>query len=421
MFLVYNIFSFIALIFYLPRLLLKKGPENRSAYIGERLGMSDYESVDIWVHAVSVGEVVAALPFLKALKKNLPDLKVLLSTTTYTGQKVASDKFTGADRLMYMPWDTGVCVKRAVRALRPGIFIAVETELWPALFYELKKAGTEIVVLNGRLSYKSFRGYMRIRPFIKRVLSLVRYFYMQSKSDVDRIVMIGAEPEKVVLMGNFKFDAEFKTTGDDAGWLRMFKGRLMVAGSTHRGEEEMVIDAYEKIRELINDLNLVLAPRHPERFTEVEEILRQKNLKFCRRSEIKDGISTDLFKRDLPCIILLDTIGELSQVYAKADVAFVGGSLQPFGGHNILEPAYWGKPVVFGPFMDNFPISSDFLRKDAAVEVKGTDDMASSVMDILNNREKARSMGEKARTIVRENKGAVEKALKLVEDLLGTA
>lgn len=416
MFFVYNILSLFILIFYFPNLLLRKGPEDRRTYIRERLGKSIYKSTDIWIHAVSVGEVIAALPFLKALKKEFPKVHISFSTTTYTGQKIAQDKFPEADRIMYMPWDTGMCIKNIVTELRPKLFITIETEIWPILFLKLKQVGSQTIILNGRLSQGSFKGYRLVKSFMKRVFSNVHFFYMQGKGDVERIIALGANPEKVGLMGNFKYDITFQLTGSTEEWLSRLKGKILVAGSTHKGEEEIILEAYKEIRKKRGDMQLILAPRHPERFYEVEGIIKKMDFHAIKRSAIQQKpvhITHD--------IVLLDTIGELSQVYARADIAFVGGSLQPFGGHNILEPAYWGKPVLFGPYMDNFPMSSDFLKGDAGIEVRGAREMASAVENILGDEKNAERMGQKAKKIVEENMGAVEKALQLVRSILGTA
>jgi len=419
MLLIYNILSLTALIVYLPWLLFKKGPEDRFVYLSERLGMSRYTNADIWVHAVSVGEGIAALPFMRALKKEFPEIKIVFSTTTYTGQKIARENFHGADRIMYMPWDTGFCIKRVVRALSPKIFITVETELWPVLFKAVKSAGANVILLNGRLSLRSYRGYALIRFFMRKVLSGVDFLYMQGKGDVERVISLGAKPEKVGLMGNFKFDVSSNKAQDASISIDSFGGRVMVAGSTHKGEEEIILDAYEIIRKNIKDFKLVLAPRHPERFLDAEEMLKKRNIHFIRRSDIKQGSGTR-GQGPVPGVILLDTIGELFQIFSKADVVFVGGSLVPLGGHNILEPAYWGRPVVFGPYMDNFPVASEFLSEGAALMAKNSAEIASAVAGILGDTGKAQEMGRKAKAIVDRNTGAVEKAFDLVRSFIGT-
>ncbi|HDH05514.1 MAG TPA: 3-deoxy-D-manno-octulosonic acid transferase [Nitrospirae bacterium] len=418
--LLYNLVSITGLVFYLPLLLLKKGPEKRSAFIKERLGMGDYHKTDIWVHAVSVGETLAILPFLKKLKKDFPGKKITLTTTTYTGQKIAREKFPEADRIMYMPLDTVVCVKRVVNLLRPAIFITVETELWPALFQALKKTGSRIIILNGRISNESFRGYRKIKFIMKDILSNVDFFYMQEKIYADRIIHLGADRHKVGIMGNFKFDINFEGS-PPLNWLNTISGKILLAASTHKGEEEIILDAYDSVRNKFRDIKLVLAPRHPERFSEVEEILKNRRFKYVRRTEIQypepGTRNPDFIGFD---IILLDTIGELSGLFSKAAIAFIGGSLVPAGGHNILEPAYWSRPVICGPHMDNFPITGEFLKMSAALEVKDSKDMAEAVTALLENNEKASDMGQNARAIVDKNRGAVKKAMDIIRGYIGT-
>ena len=420
MLIIYNLLSLISFIAYLPWLLFKKGPENRLQYLKERLGISEYTNADIWVHAVSVGEVMAALPFLTSLKKEFPGIKIVLSTATYTGQKIAREKFPSADRTMYIPWDTWLTISKAVRTIKPKIFITIETELWPALFSTLKKNGSRIVLLNGRISPESFKGYKLIKPFMKKVLSYLDYIYMQGETDAERIAAIGADKKKAGIMGNFKFDIELDKK-ESVNWMDGVKGKILLAGSTHKGEEEMVLDAYEEVKKSFPDLKLILAPRHPERFNEAEEILKRRNLNFIRRTEFTVDSSQLTVNSQQADIILLDTIGELSQLFSKADVTFIGGSLLPFGGHNILEPAYWGKPSIFGPHMENFPIAKDFLMEGAAIMVKDPGGLAAAIKDLLENTEKAEHMGQKAKGIIDKNTGAVKKAVALVRSFLGNS
>ncbi len=446
MFLIYNLLSLIALVVYFPLLLFKKGPENRRAYLSERLGISKYTNADVWIHAVSVGEVIAALPFLKALKNEIPGRKIVLSTTTYTGQKVARQRFTGADRIMYMPWDASLSINRAVKLMRPEMFITVETELWPVLFRSLKKAGSRIIILNGRISPGSFRGYKKIRTFMRRVLSHIDYLYMQGEVDAERITTMGADENKVGIMGNFKFDVEIEK-GEPIRWLDHVDGQILLAGSTHKGEEEIILDAYETVKKSYSELKLLIAPRHPERFNEVEEILKTRGLSFCRRSQIRTQITEPAYRtgrhrsqnneyteklcyptsshevsgagRTQTDIILLDTIGELSRLYSRAEVTIIGGSLIPFGGHNILEPAFWSKPILFGPHMDNFPFAEEFLDDSAALMVKNSTDIAAAVKGLLEDSEKAKQLGQKAKAILERNTGAVNRALEIVRGFLG--
>ncbi len=415
----YNLISIAGLVLYLPRLLLKKGPEDRGTFIKERLGMADYQKTDIWVHAVSVGETLACIPFLKTLKKDFPGKKILLSTTTYTGQKIAREKFPEADRIMYMPLDSVLCIKKAVRVLSPEIFITVETELWPALFHGLKKAGSRVIILNGRISKESYQGYNRIKFLMKNMLSQVDFFYMQGKDDAERIISLGADRHKVGFMGNFKFDIDFRESAPPE-WLAGIKNKFLLAASTHRGEEEIILDAFNNIRDKLKGTTLVIAPRHPERFNEVAEMIEKRKFSFLRRSAMNGDPAIDI-QRSSPDIILIDTIGELSKVFSRASVAFIGGSLVPTGGHNIMEPAYWSTPIIFGPHMDNFPIAEEFIDRAAALEVRDADDIADKVMALLIDTGKAADMGRAARSIVDKNTGAVKKAIELIRSYIGTS
>ena len=419
MLLIYNLLSVIALIIYLPFLISKKGPENRLVFIRERLGLSSYGKTDIWVHAVSMGEMLACLPFLKKLKAEFPEKRITVSTTTYTGQKVAKKRFPEADRIMYMPIDTGLCINKAVNSLRPEIFMTVETELWPVLFHALKGQGSSIVILNGRISKRSYRGYSRIRSLMKRLLDNVDYFYMQGNGDAERIISLGADKQKVGVMGNFKFDFEVNPSAG-LQWLDNIKGRILLAASTHKGEDEMVLDAYSSVRLAFPDVRLIIAPRHPERFNEVAELINRKGLKYIRRSEI-DQRSADNGPRTTDNdVILLDTIGELSGVFSKVSIAFIGGSLVPVGGHNVLEPAYWSKPVLFGPYMDNFPVADELIKRSAAIMVKDPKDIAENVILLLSDDNKALKMGQNAKAIFNANSGAVKKAVGLIRGFIGT-
>lgn len=405
----YNLLSTTAALLYSPWILLKKGPEPKRDFIRERFGLSEYPKADIWVHAVSVGEVLAGIPFLKSLRRNHPSSRIVLSTTTYTGQKVARQHFAEADRIMYMPVDSILFVRRAVQAMRPRLFITIETELWPALFHELKKAGSCIMIVNGRLSPKSFRGYRYIGFFMKDLLSMVDCILMQGEGDAERIIAIGAPPEKVQVMGNLKFDMNPGNTAP-ADWIEELRGEIFLAASTHRGEDEIILEAYDMIRKQHKDLKLIIAPRHPERFDEVYDMIKSSGHKCGRRTAFTGEAD----------VIVLDTVGELFGLFARADVAFIGGSLVPTGGHNILEPAYWGKPILFGPHMENFPVAGDFLAHEAAVRVNNAKEICDSVSEFLSDSGKAAETGRKAKDIVEKNRGAVKTACEAVRRFIGT-
>lgn len=413
MYLIYDILSLLALLFYMPVLLTKKGPVSRKVFMLERLGLAAYEKADIWVHAVSVGEVIAVLPLLKAIKKTWPEKKIVLSTITYTGQRVANEKFPEADRIMYLPWDSSLIVKGVAKKIKPDIFFTVETELWPSLFRVLKQQGATVFVMNGRLSVHSFKGYQRIKFFIKDLLSSIDGLYMQDKISAERVLALGAPVSHVQVIGNLKFDMNLSK--QELSWTKGLKGPVLTAGSTHRGEDEIILRAFKQTQQQIKGIKLILAPRHPERFDEVEELLKKEQVVYVRRSHLKQNDNRLINHAD---VILLDTIGELSAVYAISAAAFVGGSLVPVGGHNILEPAYWSVPVIFGPHMDNFPIAENFLEQEAAIQVHSADQLAQAVIKLLESGQEAKRLGTNARLLLDKDIGAVDRALNVIKQYL---
>ena len=412
MYLIYDMLSLLALLFYIPVLLTKKGPVSRKVFVLERLGLADYEKADIWVHAVSVGEVIAVLPLIKAIKKTWPEKKVVLSTITYTGQRVANEKFPEADRIMYLPWDSSLIVKRVAKKIKPDIFFTVETELWPILFRTLKQQGANVFVMNGRLSAHSFKGYARIKFFIKDMLKGIDSLYMQDEISAERVLALGAPASHVQVIGNLKFD--MKLSQRDLPWTQGLRGPILTAGSTHRGEDEIILKAFKQIHRQVHGVKLILAPRHPERFDEVEGLIKKEQFVYVKRSQLERNIN----QFNNAAVIVLDTIGELSSVYAISTAAFVGGSLVPVGGHNILEPAYWSVPVIFGPHMDNFPIAENFLEEEAAIQVESEEQLAQAVIRIMESEQEARRLGANARLLVDKNLGAVDRALQVIKQSL---
>ncbi len=413
-FFLYNILSILSLLLYLPLLFFKKGPDTRGAFVRERLGISDYSDTDFWIHSVSVGEVNAAIPLLRAIRREYPKKRILLSTITYTGQHLAREKFPEADRIMYMPWDAGFIVKRVLKSLRPQVFITIETELWPNLLMALRERESRVFLMNGRISASSFRGYALVRFFFKKVFASFERLCMQDETSAERIISLGAPSRKVTVTGNFKFDMNL--SNQLPAWSQSLKGTVITAGSTHRGEEAILLRAYREIRDAFHDITLVLAPRHPERFSEVEELLGKEGISFVRRSAmVKKGVSSLNNQID---VVLLDTIGELPGVYARSAITFIGGSLDPGGGQNILEAAYWSRPILMGPHTDNFPITSEFIERGAAFVVKDSAEILKAVTDLLNHREKAREMGRRAREIAEMNVGSVQRAMRILKEAL---
>jgi len=419
MYLLYSLFYLTALIFLLPFHYLKRPPQLRKRWFRERFGflnsaLSTQHPALIWVHAVSVGEVRAALPLLKRLRERYPSKGIILSTITDTGQKVAKEGVPEGTEIVYLPFDIPFALNTALERVRPELLIIIETELWPNMFRLFKKRGIPVVLLNGRVSENSFKGYRKISFFMKRVLSLVDFLGMQSEEDARRIKTIGAEGERVKVLGNFKFDSA--PSSALPRWTEKIKGPVIIAGSTHEGEEEFIASIYSRLKGDFPELNLIIAPRHPERFKRVEDMLRSKGFTFIKRSEVSRFTFHD--SRLTGSIILLDSVGELSALYGVSDIAIIGKSFRGYGGQNPLEPAYWGKPIVCGPHMENFPVIRDFYREGTAIEVS-EGELYSKLRELLLSPERAREIGLKAQQQYRKNTGAVEKAMEIFKDYIG--
>lgn len=368
-----------------------------------------------WVHAVSVGEVTAAVPLVRGLRARWPDTAVVVSTVTGTGARVARDRLRESEATFVLPLDLAHVARRAVARVRPRCFLALETELWPNLFLSLDEAGIPVGVVNGRISDRSFRRYCRVRGLIRRVLGRVALFAMQSEEDARRIVALGAPGERVVVTGNLKMDAPRPDPSLAATWrTRLGLGPeelVWVAGSTHPGEETAVLDAFAAVRGQFPRLRLVLAPRHPERAAEVEGLARARGIEPVRRSRL--GAAPP------GAVVLLDTVGELAGLYGVADVVFVGGSLVPVGGHNAIEPAAWGRVTVFGPHMHNFREAARALEEaGGALRLGGPAELAPTVAALLGDPGGRAVRGAAARATVEAHRGACERTLAALARIL---
>lgn len=376
----------------------------------------------IWVHSVSVGETVAIKPFVTLLKKTHPTWRIVLSTTTITGNRVADARLRPAvDTVIYFPIDWGFSVRRALNRVKPDLIIIAETEIWPNLLRECRRRGIRTVLVNGRISERSFRRYRWVRPFMRRVLEHVDLFLVQTRADAERLMALGAPPSRLHVLGNLKYDIEPAHTEAAEELYTLVKETLgigashalLVAGSTMRGEEEMLVSAFLKLKSKHSGLRLILAPRHPERFQEVEQILRRADLPYERRSRMtmRKGAA------GRAQVLLLDTMGELALLYRMADVAFVGGSLVPHGGHNILEPAFYGKAIVVGPYTHNFrEIVRRFLAQQATVETR-PEQLSQTLEDLLADAARRAELGRNAKTLVEQNRGVTQKTLQYIEKL----
>jgi 3-deoxy-D-manno-octulosonic-acid transferase len=417
MYIIYNILLIITIVLSLPVILFKliTVPKYRGGMTQKlgRLRKSVMKAIKgsrpIWVHAVSVGEVMAAHPLIRELKKKYPHRKLVLSTVTVTGNFTARRRVPEADAVFYFPFDFPWIVRRVIQGINPQIVLVAETELWPNFFRELKRAGIPSAVINGRISLNSHRNYRKFKSFFGQVFDNVTLFCMQSEADAVRIKDIGADPEKVMVTGNLKFDQNLpKTTSAP---VSVPSGKIVItAGSTHRGEEAALLEVFKRLREKYPELLLILAPRHPERFDEVEGLINKAGYDCQRRTKLKGPV------RD---VLLLDTIGELRSFYSLCDIAFVGGSLVKVGGHNLLEPAAMKKPVIFSRYMFNFKeISEALLSAGGGVMVKDKAELYVQIDNLLSDKELARTMGERAFSVIEMNSGAARKTIDAVGRLI---
>jgi 3-deoxy-D-manno-octulosonic-acid transferase len=375
----------------------------------------------IWVHAVSVGEVMAAVPLIKEIKQRFPDVPLVVSTITETGNQTAHRNLKQADRIIYFPFDYPFIVRRVVRAVNPRVFIMLETEIWPNFLRELSRRSTPVLMISGRISERSFRNYKLFSFFFKHVLAQVGRLCMQTAEDAQRIIAIGAPQERVLVGGNIKFDLQVPPiTLQEQERLRIDFGfaagqQVFIAGSTHKGEEEIVLSVFAALRRRFPQAALILAPRHPERFDETEALLRQSGLLYVRRTALQSA----------PCpqrasVVLLDTIGELFKTYSMGTVVFIGGSLVPIGGHNVLEPAVFGKPVLFGRHMHNFREIARMLRqKQAGIQVAGPEQFSAEALRLFEDPAACEEIGRNAFRVIQENIGAVQRSVAVLEDELG--
>jgi 3-deoxy-D-manno-octulosonic-acid transferase len=379
----------------------------------------------LWVHAVSVGETLAVEPFVRGAVERFEGWRVVVSTTTATGQRVARERF-GSLEVCYFPLDLPVAVGRALDRVRPSAVCLVETEIWPNFLAACRRRGVPVAIVNGRLSDRSFRGYARARGALAGVLADVALFLMQSEADAERVVRLGAPPERVVVSGKLKYDVDRgglearlapRRAEVEAAFGLPDPRPLVVAGSTAAGEEDLLAEALVLVRGRagLSEARLLVAPRHPERFDEAERAFAGRGLRVARRSRPVDAVGAD--------VLLLDSIGELAAVYVHADAVFVGGSLVPRGGHNIIEPALYAKPVVVGPHTENFrQIVADFEAAGAVVRLgpdAGARELADALGRLLESPEEARRTGERGVAVLEANRGAAERTLERVASIAG--
>jgi 3-deoxy-D-manno-octulosonic-acid transferase len=388
------------------------------ATIKPRLGYLEIPKLkqSIWVHAVSVGEVKAVQKLCDCIRVRYPNQPLVLSTTTPTGQQLARETRGLADYVFYFPFDLPFAVRRTLNQINPRLVIIAETEIWPNFLRECKKRNIRSVLVNGRISDRSFPRYRKFRRWLKTILKDFSVLGMQSEVDRERIEYLGADPARVRVFGNLKYDVSVSNRRPDPALsdLLMRNQPLWIAASTTgssgdpANEEEHVLRAYESLKKQHQDVKLLIAPRHPERFDIVEQLIRARGLRCLRRTTADPAVSDD----SAWDVFLLDTIGELSSIFSSAHVVFIGGSLVPRGGHNVLEPAAASRAIVFGTHMENFrEISALFIASGAAIQVHDADELARVVDRLLRNSDEASRLGENARLIVERNTGATQRVM----------
>ncbi|MBI2839507.1 MAG: 3-deoxy-D-manno-octulosonic acid transferase [Acidobacteria bacterium] len=408
----YSIIVTVAILLALPILFLRRlagGRPGILAGLGERLGWipsavdeDDPRPRNIWIHCVSVGEVMGAIELVKELRSRHKSRSVFLSTVTPAGREVAVRELSSIATVFYAPLDHPSAVKRVLGRTRPAALLLFETEIWPNTIRLARRSGASVAIVNGRISDRSFPRYRVIRKLLAPVLADIDCFLMQSPQDAERIRALGAPASKVHTMPNLKWQKACPDASEAGRWREVLaipeSSKVFVAGSTCAGEEEMILDAFDEIRKEVPGIRLVLAPRKPARFREVEQILAGRGVDFAIRSRRGNGA----------VVTLLDTIGELRSVYSIADVVFVGGSLVDAGGHNLLEPAAWAKPVLFGPYVSNFrEMTRMLIDGGAARQVASRAELAPCLLEILRDPVEAARMGEAARRLLRTHADAV--------------
>jgi len=375
----------------------------------------------IWIHALSVGEVISAIPLVEALKQRFPEQNVVVSVTTRQGMGLAQHELKDrVEALFTMPVDFWWSIDRVVNRIHPVLFVLVETDIWPGLLNHLKKERVKCILVNGRVSPSAHRNFSLLPLLAKRLFDLFERCMMQTELDRKRLLDLGLEGEKIQTSGNIKFDRPWRAMGDSERqmWMDELKlapeNILMVAGSTHPGEEKIVLEAFGRLHHDFNELRLMIAPRKIERAGEIRRIAEENGFLCVVRSDLADDAMGYQ-------VLILDTLGELARLYGLARVSFVGGSLLPFGGHNLLEPASFGCPVFFGPHTENFvQMAEDLTQAGGGKRVHNATELSEMIRPLLMDPELTEAMGDKAENFVLKNKGAIERVMRQIGQLLPT-
>lgn len=371
----------------------------------------------IWVHSVSVGETLAAIPLIRSLQQRYPAARLVVTTMTPTGSERVRAAFGNSVHHVYAPYDLPGAVKRFLRRIEPALAVIMETELWPNTLHACHRNGVPVVLANARLSARSARGYGRVASLVEDMLAKLMVVAAQSRDDGQRFLTLGLEPARLQVIGNIKFDLEIddeqrrRASALAAQWRGGAARPVWLVASTHQGEDALVLDAFNQVLRQYPDTLLVLVPRHPERFSEVAGLCRARGFGLVRRSIGAAPSATDQ-------ILLGDTMGELADFFGACDVAFVGGSLVAAGGHNLIEPAAWGVPVLSGPSLFNFSEMATLLQAAGGMAVcSSAAELAAAVEQLLNDPQRRMAMGKSAQGVAEANRGAMTRLLDVIERL----
>jgi len=433
MFLFYDLIYIILAIVYLPYFLLRL---SRDRNYGEgffmRLGVLPEQGIAgfsakkiIWLHAVSVGEVIGAQGLIRDLLKGYPDYRLVVSTVTRTGNQIARKMAGGDYSVIYFPFDLNWIVRKIIDRINPVLFLAFETEIWPNFINYLFKKGIPLALVNGRISVGSFKGYNRVRFILRNILGKFDLFCMQSALDAQRIIALGASKEKVKITGNTKFDIQAADCEPQTIGLNLNPDeQLFVAGSTHLGEEEIILDVFRTVKQKFPNLRLLIAPRHPERTPQIEKLVSKYGFGTIRISQlstqdhlpaVRHGAQSTMHNET---VFILDTIGQLKAIYSLATVVFVGGSLIPHGGQNPIEPAILAKPILFGPHLSNFKEVTDvLLDRQAAILVASGRELKENLLRLLADSSERAEIGIRARQSVEISRGATRRCVNLIKEI----
>lgn len=424
----FTLFFFLSTPYYFLKL-LRRG--NWKSKFWERFGIYDKSVKDdlarfknkiIWLHAVSVGEANIAIRLIRDLIQKLPDYKIVISTTTSTGMEVLRKNLPETIIKIYYPVDFPCCVKKAITTISPKLIVIVEAEIWPNLFWIAEEFNIPIALVNARLSEKSYRGYKRFMFLFKPLFGKLKAIGCQDEFDRQRLIEIGCNPQNITITGNIKFDAAYPPKEAKLDVYKLLKqigispeSPILIGGSTHNGEEEILVKIVQKLRAKWKDLFLILVPRHFERTKEVEDVLKNLGMSYVLRTEIENNPKTAA----PPECLLVNTTGELRDFYRCATVVFVGKSLTAKGGQNPIEPAALGKPIIFGPNMQNFSaIARAFVENNAAIQVSNIDELEKTVDTLLGDAEQRAQLGENAIKVIQKNSGAVERTVEMIVKLI---